>query len=362
MLEFTQLRLRKEAMSLPRWTLLTAIGFLMFSAALAQETRTADPLFQSNELLEVRIIAPMRTLLVERPFEEELPGKLQYTNSADEAVEFDIKVRTRGRFRRMEKVCRFPPIRLNFKKSQTKGTLFHKQNKVKVVTDCQNSSRYEQVLIREYIAYRILNIISDTSFRVRPLRITYSDSEGKNRDDVRYGFVIEHRDRLAKRLAKPTLNIPKTTVKMLHPEYTNLISMYHYLIGNTDFSPIVGGSGESCCHNHRLFGVEDELIWSIPYDFDQAGLVDAPHAGPSENFKLRTVKQRLYRGRCVNNEQIPATIATYIAKREEILKVVEEVDVANGRSVKSMRKYIEGFYSILVSERKVEREFIKRCI
>jgi hypothetical protein len=349
-------------MSFTRWTLITAIGFHMFSAALAQESRSGDPLFHSNELLEVRIVAPMKTLLAERPFEEELPGKLQYTSAADEAVEIDIKVRTRGRYRRQKQICRFPPIRLNFKTSQTKGTLFHKQDKLKLVTHCQKTARYEQVMIREYVAYRILNVVSDTSFRVRPLRITYVDSEGKRKDEVRHGFVIEHRTRMAKRLEKPSLDIPHTTISTLQPDYANLISMFHYLIGNTDFSPIVGSSGESCCHNHRLFGVENEPVWSIPYDFDQSGLVDAPYAGPNENFRLRNVRQRLYRGRCVNNDQIPATIAAYVAKREEILKVVEGVDVASSRTIKDMRGYVDEFYSVLDSERKIEREFIKKCI
>jgi hypothetical protein len=335
----------------------------MFSAALAQESPSGDPLFQSNELLEVRIVAPMKTFLAERPFEEELPGKLQYTNAADEAVEIDIKVRTRGRYRRQKQICRFPPIRLNFKTSQAKGTLFHKQDKLKLVTHCQKTDRYEQVMIREYVAYRILNVVSDTSFRVHPLRITYVDSEGKRKDEVRFGFVIEHRARMAKRLEKPALDIPKTTVSMLQPDYMNLISMYHYLIGNTDFSPIVGSSGESCCHNHRLFGVENEQVWSIPYDFDQSGLVDAPYAGPNEKFQLRSVRQRLYRGRCVNNDQIPATIAAYVAKREEILKVFEEVNVvASSRTIKDMRRFVDEFYSVLDSERKIEREFIKKCI
>lgn len=344
------------------WTFVSVAWFLLFSAAEAQEIGAPDPLFQSDEILDVRIVAPISTLVTERPIDEELPGIFQYTNSAGEVVEFDIKLRTRGKFRRDKHNCRFPPLRLNFGKSQTKGTLFHKQKKVKLVTHCQNSSKYAQVLLREYIAYRLLNVMTDASFRVRLLRITYVENERSKADDVHYGFIIEHKDRLAKRMGKTILEIPSTSPRSLNPEYANTISLYHYLIGNTDFSSVRGPKGELCCHNHVLFGNEGEAVWSIPYDFDQAGLVGAPHAEPNPQFTIRTVKQRLYRGRCIHNDYVSATTASYQAKREELLQVVNELEVASERSVKSMTDYIEKFYKTLGSEKRVNGSLIKKCI
>ena len=344
------------------WTFVSVAWFLLFSGAEAQEIGAPDPLFQSDEILDVRIVAPVSTLVSERPIDEELPGIFQYTNSAGEAVEFDIKLRARGKFRRDKHNCRFPPLRLNFVKSQTKGTLFHKQKKVKLVTHCQNSSKYAQVLLREYIAYRLLNVMTDASFRVRLLRITYVENERSKADDVRYGFIIEHKDRLAKRMGKTILEIPSTSPRSLNPEYANTISLYHYLIGNTDFSSVKGPKGEICCHNHVLFSNEGEAVWSVPYDFDQAGLVDAPHAAPSEQFNIHSVKQRLYRGRCIHNDYVSATAANYQSKREDLLQVVNGLDVASERSVKSMTGYVEKFYKTLSSEKRVNSSLIKKCI
>ena len=344
------------------WTFSSVAWFLLFSGAQAQEIGAPDPLFQSDEILDVRIVAPVSALVSDRPIDEELPGTFQYTNSAGEAVEFDIKLRTRGRFRRDKSNCRFPPLRLNFVTSQTKGTLFSKQDKVKLVTHCQNSSKYGEVLLREYAAYRLLNVMTDASFRVRLLRITYIENERKKNDDVRYGFIIEHRDRLAKRMGKSVLEIPGTSPRSLNPEYANTVSMYHYLIGNTDFSSVRGSEGEVCCHNHVLFGNEGEAVWSIPYDFDQAGLVGAPHAAPNPQFKIRTVKQRLYRGRCIHNDYVSATTANFQSKREELLQVVNGLGVASERTVKSMTDYIEKFYKTLESEKRVNNALIKKCI
>lgn len=336
--------------------------FLLVSGAEAQENGSPDPLFQSNEILDVRIIAPMSTIIDERPVDEELPGKFQFTNSAGEVVEFDIKLRARGRFRLEKKNCRFPPIRLNFVKSQTKGTLFHKQDKVKLVTHCQNSGKYREVVLREYAAYRILNVMADASFRVRLMRITYVDTDNKNKERSRVGFIIENKDRLAKRLGLSVLEIPSVNAESLNPQYANTVSLYHYLIGNVDFSSIKGAKAGTCCHNHALFGNADEPVWSVPYDFDQAGLVNAPHASPNPRFKLANVRIRLYRGRCVHNDFVTTTVSSYQKKRGEILQVLNEVLAVSDKSVKKMTAYIENFYKILDSARKVNNAFIKKCI
>jgi hypothetical protein len=111
-----------------------------------------------------------------------------------------------------------------------------------------------------------------------------------------------------------------------------------------------------------LFGNESEAVWSVPYDFDQAGLVGAPHAAPNPKFTIRTVKQRLYRGRCIHNDYVKATIAGYRDKREDLLQIIGELEVASDRSVQSMTSYIEKFYKTLDSEKRVTSSIIKKCI
>jgi hypothetical protein len=142
----------------------------------------------------------------------------------------------------------------------------------------------------------------------------------------------------------------------------NLVSMYHYLIGNTDFSPVLGPAGDNCCHNQVLFGVEGKPILSVPYDFDQAGLVNAPHAGANPKFKLRNVKQRLYRGRCVNNQLLDATIAAFQSKQGELQALIDELEVLDDRARKAVTTYVGKFYDVLESEKRVTKEFVKKCI
>ena len=193
------------------------------------------------------------------------------------------------------------------------------------------------------------------------LRITYVDTDNKGKSTEHYGFLIEHRDRLAKRLQATVIDIPKTRPGDLEPGYANLISMYHYFIGNTDFSPVAGAEGERCCHNHDLIGNEGELYWSVPYDFDQSGLVNAPHAVTNPRFKLRSVKQRLYRGRCANNSQLATTIALFSDKREEIEQIAASDELLNRASKKHVAKYVADFYEVLESDKQLDDKITKAC-
>lgn len=340
----------------------------LVSAAAAQETkvRKPNPLFADESILEVRISAPFSTIMRERSTEDELPGQLLYTDAESGEVALDIGIRTRGRYRQQARICPFAPLRLNFRKEQTKKTLFTRTNKVKLVTHCRDhSERYSQGVLKEYFAYRILNVLTDASFRVRLLRATYVDTASDKPDRVNYAFMIEHDERMAKRLDMKVSDERNTTIDSLDGSHTNLGSVFQYLIGNTDFSPILGAAGEPCCHNYVLLRPEDDHATSrlsVPYDFDMSGLVSAKHAKPNPRFKLRNVRQRLYRGRCANNEHLENTLQAFRDRRPDIEKlIVESAHMKNGTK-KSLRKYIEDFYDLIDDPKAVNSRIVKKCI
>jgi hypothetical protein len=337
--------------------------FPFLLAAHAQDSKDHDPLFSSNDTLEVRIEAPFKMLEFERPTEEYAAAKFRYKAQGDDEVELDIGIRTRGNLRLRKEICPFPPLRINFEKSQAKDTLFDKQDKLKVVTHCQNNSpRYGQAVVSEYLAYRILNLLTDISFRARLMRITYVYTDSK-REIESYAILIEHKERLAKRIDAKVLSVEKTRVWDLRPDVLNLVSVFEYFIANTDFSPLAARSGEDCCHNTALLHVDDAPPYLVvPYDFDQSGLVNAPHASPNPRFRLRSPKDRLYRGRCFNNQQLPASLEQFRAHRGEIEALLnEQLELAAGTR-KSALRLIEAFYDVIDRQKRIEREFIKKCI
>ena len=345
-----------------RYRVLTFVTFTCLTlSASADENNVADPLFQDDQILHLNITAPLTTLIRERPKDDYLPGLIEYTESDGNAVKLDLEIRTRGHFRHA--TCDYPPLLLNLKKKQTDGTIFAKQNKLKLVIHCKKSEKYEQAVLREYLAYRILNAVTDMSFRVRLVRVKYINSEKSEGGQERYAFLIEHKNRLGARYGLNDLKIDKTTVASIQPDRLNLTSVFAFLIGNTDFSPIAGPADDECCHNYVLFGTDTDTdpIVAIPYDFDQSGFVDAPYAIANEMFRIRSVRQRVYRGRCVNTAPLAASLKRFSDRRDAIYKLVREQEGLESRVREKLIRYIDDFYELIDDPRDVERKIIKRC-
>jgi len=343
------------------WTTAAIALFLPASMAAATGKNEPDPLFASDEIINIEIEAPFGLLTSDRPDKEEVAGKLRYTADDGNLVEFDVALRTRGRLRRTVQICQFPPLRLNFKKSDVKGSLFDKQDRLKVVTHCRKQKRSEQAVLSEYLVYRIFNLFTDASFRVRLLRATYKYTD-KNLQLQTYAIFIEHKDRIGKRLDATTMQIRRAMILDIRRSDLNVASVFQYFIGNTDFSPIASAPGEDCCHNQVLFTREGELHYSIPYDFDLSGLVNAPYAKPSSRLDLRSVRERLYRGRCLNNSHLPSTISLFKSKRSSIEALINDQPGLTKKTAGKMLKFINQFYETIDDPRRIEKHLVKKCI
>ena len=125
----------------------------------AEERRLAAenaPLFASQDPLAVTLRTDIKLLRDKRPDKDEVEGTLTFAGPDGAAVTVPVKVRTRGNFRRGKSNCNFPPLRLNFATKALKGTVFEGQNKLKLVTPCQDSrDDYQQYVLQEYLVYRL---------------------------------------------------------------------------------------------------------------------------------------------------------------------------------------------------------------
>ena len=350
--------------------ILTIISPLLFllcgttvSAQYADGLDTDQPLFATHDILTARIEAPLSTLIKERPEELYLDGMFYYIDAGGQEQALDLKIRTRGKYRLQKKTCNFPPIRLNFKKGQVKKTEFATQDKLKLVSHCQTRRKnFEQLVLREYLAYRIYQALTDKSYAARLMRISYVDTEKEKEPLVKYGFIIEDDGNIGDRLGLSRAMIRKIKPEELDARQANLVAVYMYLIGNTDFSLILGPPDDECCHNAVLYSAGSAPYTPIPYDFDFSGIVDAPYADPNPRFKLRSVKSRLYRGRCINNHLLDETFAYFIEKESEIRGLINGLEGLDDRNRNEVIKYITGFYEDIQNPKMIQRKFINKCI
>jgi hypothetical protein len=318
----------------------------------------ADPLFEDQSTLHVEITAPLATLVRERSETEELPGVFSYEDANGKQVDLDIKVSARGNFRHRH--CDFPPVILNFRRSQVENTLFDQQNKLKMVAHCKITRRYEQSVLREYLAYRMLNTVTDLSYRVRLLRVTWVDSDERRPRMVRNAFLIEHKNRLAARTGLQEQEIEFAEIGSVRPDHLNLTSIFQYLIGNFDFSPIAGSDGE-CCHNYDMFGDSSASLVAIPHDFDFSGIVNAPNAVPNREQGVVRIGQRAYQGFCVNNGHVGASIAKFTEAREALNALVAGLEELEPSVRENFAGYMDEFFTITEDPGKLEKEIIGNC-
>lgn len=346
------------------WTCYVAMLFLSVEQTASAQAEISDlpsrPLFGGDSTIAITIEGPLQTIMRNRDEAEEFPATLKYTDEAEHV--FDIKLRARGKFRRKRDICNFAPIRVNFDKKQVDGTLFAGQNTIKLVTDCQSSkSKFQQYLLKEYLAYRILNLLTDRSFRARLVRVNYIDTDRNDDSRDSYAFFIEEKEHIADRLGMGLVKIPRTNYAAMDPAHANLVNVYEYFIANTDFSLIAGPADSDCCHNAIIYQHASDPYILIPYDFDHAGLVNAPYAGPNPKFKISKVTQRLYRGRCANNAYLDSTLQLFAAKRNDITGLVQGLDGFDERSVKGTLSFIDSFYKSISDPKSVDRNLLRKC-
>lgn len=82
-------------------------------------------------------------------------------------------------------ICQYPPTKLRFGKDSVKGTLIEGQTPLKRVTHCDKRKAYKQYQVLEALAYRMYNQVSNFGFGVRPLSLTYIDSDTGKSESIK---------------------------------------------------------------------------------------------------------------------------------------------------------------------------------
>jgi hypothetical protein len=339
--------------------LLIFLASLCYGHATAQDYSKggARPLFASHEMLKIGLRANFDVLLDDVGDDRiEHHGFLEYYDGNDTVV-LQVKIKTRGNFRRDADNCTFPPLRINFKKKEVVGTVFEGMDKIKLVTHCRpNSKAYRQNVLSEYMVYRVFNILTDTSFRVRPAIIHYIDSaKGKNTQES-YAFFIEPDEVLAERIGAEEIKQKYLMQDSTRYQHMSLLAVFQYFIGNTDWAV-------STLHNIKLF-VTDTLqpAYAIPYDFDWSGVVDAFYAAPQPRFELTSVTQRLFRGFCRSREELQHEFDYFKMKKVEIYEIHENCEFLTKRQRKDILNYYDDFYDIIENEAMIKLEFMDKCL
>ena len=357
---------------LPAAVFICTILFLCFSPAASQlqdQTPPADTSglirftlfpevnsFQSVEPLNITLESDMKKLISGKASGGYQEARLYYQEENGDTTFHLLKIRARGDFR--NSYCRFPPIQLNFKRTETDQGYLNNVNKLKLVTHCHRSGIYQQYLLKEYLVYRMYNLLTEKSYRVKLLMIKYRDSEGRMNTLDNFGFIIESNSLISKRFNTMILDHQNIPAWHADPYQTNLMALFQYMIGNPDW-------GIYKLHNVKLLmsGKAGEKPCPIPYDFDCCGMVNAHYAIPDGNMGIETVRTRIYRGYCLSSEEeYQVFFNEFIRVKEEMYSLVRNFKLLEEKHRNEMTSYLDSFYEIIEDPRLAHLEIVSACL
>jgi len=309
-------------------------------------------LFRVSEPLQFTLTANFKSLNGDRNpnSTKTFPGTIEFAK--DDGTRATVAVKLSGRGHARRQICSFQPIRIEFPKDKVKGTVFDGHGPLKLGTHCRNE--YEEFVLREYAAYRIYNMLTPRSFRARLAKATYIEESTHKPIGTRYAMFIEDDDDVAKRLEGRIVDLKKLIFRQVDYETVTLMTVFEYMIGNTDMSMYEQ-------HNVRLVQTQGGLRFTVPYDFDYAGLVDAPYAIPGSRLGLVTVRDRLYRGPCRPIEELEPIFEKVRAIKADVLALYSSLPDLSVKYRRDSQNYLEEFYKTLDRPNDVKKAFIEGC-
>jgi len=280
------------------------------------------------------------------------PGTILLKNGNGEPLKMKVKIEPRGRSRR--KVCSsMPPLKIDFpKKALKKIGLFPGCDKLKLVTNCNDTESSDQVLMKEYWIYNLYNQITPHSFQVFPVKITYVNANASDERIQRFAFFIESNEELELRLKGQASNGFGTTPAQIEPTSYHNTLLFQYMIGNLDWDIKVQ-------RNIKLIqpdaGGKPILV---PYDFDYSGLVKAPHARLNPDFKQKNIEERFPQGKFPDKATLMATASNFQNLEKNGFKCYMNCTILDKSVKKKMNKYLTSFFRILKDKAYLKELFL----
>lgn len=317
---------------------LTALLCLFTFFAQAQDSSTvhARPksifdLLTVKEAVKMTLETDLTTIIELKKTNQYFPATLR----TEDGKVYRIEVKPRGKFRR--KVSVFPPLKMKFKKKDLLADGLDTLNEIKLVLPCYESENGDELVIREYIAYKMFEHLTNASMRARLIRLTIRDTHVEKSKRPMYAILLEDEEELVKRLNGQLNEEYGTPTDSLETEQAALMVMFQYMIGNTDWEI-------SMLRNVRLVRtLPSGKTLSVPYDFDFSGLVSAPYSSPSSDTGLKTVRDRFLMSNGLKPESLKRALTTLKAAKPALYSLCKS-KYLNYLSTQDMTNFLRSFF------------------
>lgn len=256
------------------------------------------------ESAELTLEADLTTFVGQKKTNNYLPGTLRLKDGKS----YSVEVRPRGRYRR--RVSQIPPMKIKFNEKELSAEGLDTLNEVKIALPCFFDNQGNELIVKEYLAYRMFEKTSDAYVRAGLVKLNLIDTNEKGFGKKKaYAIFIEDEEEVAQRLGGVAEEKFGVAIDSLEMQQAAMVAMFQYLIGNTDWD-------FSMNRNIQLIRQKETgKFLALPYDFDFSGLVSAPYASPSSESGLKTVRDRYLMAQGLNPDSLK--VATNLLKTKE---------------------------------------------
>ena len=330
------------------------IGFLSAGNIYGQSSSVnKTSFFNDTSILNATITTNLTKLFNQKKegsqFHATFETKLPDGTSTNDHVILELRGHSR------KDLCYIPPLKVVFKNHATSS--FSTLGSLKLVSQCKTSGAYDQFLLKEFIIYRIYNLLTDMSFRVRLVDVNLVDSSGKKKTVTEHAFFMEDIKDLAKRNNCRDWKDRKLYSEDADRRQMTMVAIFEYMIGNTDW-------GVGVNHNTRyIISKTDSLArpFAVPYDFDYSGFVNTDYAIPDENFEIQSVRERVYRGFPRTIDELNEVLNIYKRQKDSIYSLINNFELLSAKSKKEIIIYLDDFYKQISNQDMVKLIFIKNA-
>ncbi len=337
-----------------KWVIMSVfLCFVQFG--LGQKAIVDDnKFFQDEEPVEMKVYTDVRNLLAQKKSLNYVYGTINCTFPGNKVVDGQVRIKPRGHFRKEN--CRLSSLTFDFNNKDYPA--FSKLGTLKLVGGCGTSEKDEQYLLKEYLAYRIYNLLTDKSFRVRLMHVNYNDTKGKVKPWTQYAFFIEDIDDMAKRNKCRKKEEANYAHHKLDRNHAALVYLFQYMIGNTDWSmPFY--------HNIKLIVDRKDTTsrpYPVAYDFDMTGLVNPPYGVGNPQLGLEKLTDRLYRGYKRSLEEIEAVAKIFCQKEEAIYSLINNFTLLSNKNKIDMLDFIGDFFAQVKNKKRLKNICIDNAL
>ncbi|MBI3138437.1 MAG: hypothetical protein HYZ15_07625 [Sphingobacteriales bacterium] len=306
--------------------------------------------FTEEGMIQMTLTTDLRQLQTKKSQGSFQPARVTMKFPDSTEITEPILAAARGSFRR--EYCRIPPMMLNFRSPGS--SRLHPLGKLKLVLGCDVRESDEELVLKEFLVYKIYNLLEDRSFRVRLLRTTYHDTRNRIKSFSQYAFLIEDDADMARRNGCEKRAAVKLLTEATNRDMMTLVALFQYMIGNTDWT---------VPNNHNIKLIYDRnnksmAPYVVPYDFDYCGLVDASYAVPNEVIGTDKVTERVYRGFPRTVEEIQLVLDVFRGKKENIYALINQFELLDKKIKKGMISYLEDFFKLIEDKASVKSIFV----